>query len=317
MRIPFLVNMMTKLSAGGEFLSESERSNHVQYLLASQLPDGGFAGRDGGSDLYYTAFAVRSLAALGELQGEPANRVASYLQSHMQSSAALVDLVSLIFAGKLLEVSAGVEVFSGLPNDWTHRFAKLLETFRRPDGGYAKTAEGMASSTYHSFLVVLTFELLELPMVKPESLANFVLSQQRETGGFVEIRAAKRGGTNPTAAAVAILQVLDQEESSPHYVETIRAEVVRFLSEMQTSDGGLRANTRIPIDDLLSTFTGLLTLDMLNACSEVDLSAMKKFVEQLAQPEGSFCGAVWDEGTDVEYTFYGIGSKLLLHRLLH
>ena len=40
------------------------RRRHTDYLTAAQNPDGGFPGREGGSDLYYTGFALRSLAVL-------------------------------------------------------------------------------------------------------------------------------------------------------------------------------------------------------------------------------------------------------------
>ena len=33
------------------------RQRHLGWLLEQQNPDGGFSGREGGSDLYYTAFA--------------------------------------------------------------------------------------------------------------------------------------------------------------------------------------------------------------------------------------------------------------------
>ena len=77
---------------------------------------------------------------------------------------------------------------------------------------------------------------------------------------------------------------------------------------------GWIANTRIPIADLLSTFTGLLTLFDLNAPDAIQLPPARRFVESLAQPAGGFFAAAWDTAADVEYTFYGLGSLALLAR---
>jgi len=77
-------------------------------------------------------------------------------------------------------------------------------------------------------------------------------------------------------------------------------------------DGGLRANTRIPIADLLSTFTGLLTLQDLKAASEIDLDGLQTFAKSLELEDGGFRGAEWDPAHDVEYTFYGLGTLGLL-----
>jgi geranylgeranyl transferase type-2 subunit beta len=81
---------------------------------------------------------------------------------------------------------------------------------------------------------------------------------------------------------------------------------------MQTDEGGLRANTRIPIADLLSTFTGLLTLQDLGGAAEIDFDQVRRFVTSLELEDGGFHGAQWDPAHDVEYTFYGLGTLGLL-----
>ena len=93
----------------------------------------------------------------------------------------------------------------------------------------------------------------------------------------------------------------------------IREHTLDFLVEMQTDEGGLRANTRIPIADLLSTFTGSLTLIDLNGLDEIDVAAARRFAESLQIESGGFHGAEWDTAHDVEYTFYGIGCLAILN----
>jgi geranylgeranyl transferase type-2 subunit beta len=94
--------------------------------------------------------------------------------------------------------------------------------------------------------------------------------------------------------------------------DEVRDDTIAFLAEMQNDEGGLRANTRIPIADLLSTFTGMLTLIDLGGLDEIDVDAARRYVKSLERDDGGFQGAVWDPARDVEYTFYGLAALALL-----
>jgi geranylgeranyl transferase type-2 subunit beta len=302
----YLEELTIRLATGVGELDEECRRRHTAYLLAAQRLDGGFGGREGGSDLYYTGFALRSLAVLGELYGPVAERVAGFLKERLSGRESIVDFLSLIYGAMLLESSAGIDIFSGIDRGWRDAVATELERLRRDDGGYAKAAEGQASSTYHSFLVLLCLQLLDRPLPQPERLIAFLDSQRSDDGGFREIRAGKRAGTNPTAAAIGILRILDAID------DATREDTIEFLAEMQTDEGGLRANTRIPIADLLSTFTGTLTLIDLGGLDAIDVRAARRYARSLERELGGFHGAVWDEASDVEYSFYGLGALALL-----
>ncbi|REK15874.1 MAG: beta-hydroxylase [Planctomycetota bacterium] len=304
----YLVELPTRLATGLERTDEVWRTRHANYLRHWQRADGGFPGREGESDLYYTSFALRAMGLLGALEGDVADRAAGFLRSRLAGEVPVVDFLSLIYSAMTLRFAAGVDVFSARPADWPQRVAAALEQLRRPDGGYAKTSQGHAGSVYHSFLVVICQQLLEVDTPEPEKLVEFVRSRRRPDGGFVEMNVMKRSGTNPTAAAVALLKIFDRVD------EGLRDGAIEFLLDAQSDEGGLRANSRIPIADLLSTFTGLLTLDDLEALDEVDLTAARRFVDSLQLPEGGFQGAAWDPGHDVEYTFYGLGATALLTR---
>jgi geranylgeranyl transferase type-2 subunit beta len=302
----YLEDLTLRLATGIAELPEPVRQPHARYLLAAQRADGGFAGREGGSDLYYTGFALRSLAMLGELYGPPAEKAAAFLRSKLAGQESIVDFLSLVYGAFLLQNAAGIDIFAGADPNWRDSVAAALSKLRRPDGGYAKGAEGAASSTYHTFLVLLCLQLIDRQPERPEEIAAFLKSQHCDDGGFREIRASKRAGTNPTAAAIGALRILGNVD------EDTRLDVVEFLAEMQTEEGGLRANTRIPIADLLSTFTGLVTLQDLGGASQIDLAAVKRFAQSLAREEGGFRGAEWDPAHDIEYTFYGLGTLGLL-----
>lgn len=305
----YLEQLTIRIAEGVGQLREEERRRHTQYFLAAQKPDGGFGGREGGSDLYYTGFALRGLAVLGELYGEVAQQTATFLQSRLGGQESVVDFFSLIYGGMLLKSTAGVDVFASSQADWREQVAAWLETLRRADGGYAKGVEGQASSTYHSFLVVICLQLIEKLPPEPERLLAFLKSQLAEEGGFREIKVGKRAGTNPTAAAIATFKILGALD------EETRLDTIDFLLDMQTDEGGLRANTRIPIADLLSTFTGLTTLEDLGGLSDIDLAAAERFVRSLEREEGGFHAAAWDPAHDVEYSFYGLAALSLFARL--
>jgi geranylgeranyl transferase type-2 subunit beta len=187
--------------------------------------------------------------------------------------------------------------------------AGTLETFRTPDNGYAKAAGAAAGSTYHTFLVGLCYQLLGRSMARPAEVVHFIRSRQREDGGYVEIAPMRRSGTNPTAAAVGVLQMLGGSEGLE---EGEKAAVSGFLAAMPSVEGGFRANGRAPLADLLSTFTGLWTLDQLGSLGQVDTGAARDFAQSLEVAGGGFRGGVWDEHTDIEYTFYGLGALALL-----
>lgn len=302
----YLEDLTIRLAIAVAGLPEETRRRHANYVMATQRVDGGFGGREGESDLYYTGFALRSLAVLGELHGELADRAANFLRSRLTGRESIVDFLSLIYGAALLESAAGIDLFADSPDSWRDAVAAAMADLRRDDGGYAKGPEGMASSTYHTFLVLLCLQLIERPLPEPERIVKFIMSQQADEGGFREIRASKRAGTNPTAAAIGALRILDALD------DDIRESTIDFLCEMQTDEGGLRANTRIPIADLLSTFTGTLTLMDLGGADEIDLGAALRFAQSLELEQGGFHGAIWDTADDVEYSFYGLGCLALL-----
>jgi len=301
----YLAQMTFRLSAGATRFSESFCQRHAAYLIALQNPDGGFSGREGASDLYYTGFALRALALLGRLD-EVAGQAAEFLSRHCGRPLPAVDFVSLILSAVLLEAAAGIDVHARAGCDRNKTLEEHLQRFRRPDGGYAKTERSGASSTYHTFLAAACLELCGNKIPEPHRLAALIRSRQRPDGGFVELDALAHSGTNPTAAAVGLLKLMGFLD------ESTQSQSARFLLAMQNREGGLLANTRIPTADLLSTFAGLTALADLGALSVVDAAAARRYVASLEAAEGGFRGAAWDDRPDPEYTFYGLGSLALL-----
>ncbi|HEX4612423.1 MAG TPA: prenyltransferase/squalene oxidase repeat-containing protein, partial [Urbifossiella sp.] len=296
----------TRLLDGVERLPPPVRERTAAYVLGKQLPDGGWPGREGGSDIYYTGFALRSLAVLQALDPAVCAGAADFLRTRMAGSGSVIDLFSLVVSGYLVPLGGGPDVLAEAPPDWRERVGAVLESFRSPDGGFGKTPGAPHGSTYTSFLVVLCHELLGTPTPDAERLAAFVRGRRRDDGGYVEISAMRRSGTNPTAAGVGVLQILGALS------DEARAAVADFLAALPAPfEGGLRANDRIPAADLLSTFTGGWTLDQIGRPDRLDWPAVRDFALACEAAAGGFRGGLWDDRTDVEYTFYGLGTLAL------
>ncbi len=306
---PYLQDLNTRIAAGLARLPEPLRQRQMRYLASKQNADGGFSGRDGESDLYYTGFALRGLAALDALSPEICASAAGFLRGCLTKQTSVVDFFSFLYACVLIQATGGGDVLAGSPSDWPQRVAGALASFRTSDNGYNKSPGASSGSTYHTFLVGLCFELLGQTMPNPEDVIRFVQSRRREDGGYVEVAAMRRSGTNPTAAAIGILHLLQGPELSRDQLEP----TIEYLAEMPSMEGGLRANDRIPLADLLSTFTGCWTLEQLGALDRINLDQAFHFVKALELETGGFLGGAWDEATDVEYTFYGLGSMALLY----
>ncbi len=307
---PYLPRLTARLTDGLLRLPADVRARHADYLRAAQNGDGGFSGREGGSDLYYTGFGLRGLAVLDALTPEVCERAAGFLRTSLNQQTSVIDFFSLLYAALLVQTGGGPDVFASSPADWPKRVAATLESFRTADGGYAKSPEGGSGSTYHTFLVALCYQLLNRSLPDPAAIVRFVASRRREDGGYVEIGPMRRSGTNPTAAAVGLLQIVEPEVNG--LTPEVRDGVTNCLAGMVSPEGGLRANSRAPLADLLSTFTATWTLEQLGTLERIDGQQALRFARSVERPTGGFRGGLWDDGWDVEYTFYGLGVLGLL-----
>lgn len=319
MQQPYLFRLGARIQSGLLRLSEEFRDRHRQFILSRQLPSGGFSGRDvdlngqplfedgSEADLYYTSFAMRGLSSLGPLDEEPARLVAAWTKANAGRLGSVIDVVSWLYTALAIQAATGEDLLADAPSDWPDRLAGLLESVRVADGGYAKTPQGTAGSTYHSFLVALCYELIGRPLPDSGRLLEFIRKRQREDGGFVEIDQMRRSGTNPTAAAIALLKMFDAIEPE------VRERTIDFLHEVKGDDGGMQANTQIPFSDALSTFTGYLTCLDLDAPEVLPSPKLERFINELELKSGGFLAAGWDQVADVEYSFYALGTLGLLH----
>jgi len=321
-RQDYLAELDGRVSAGVASLPVRFRHRHAGYVLGRQNPDGGFSGRQGPSDVYYTGFGLRCADVLRIEEPTFWSRAAAFL-GNRSSPGDVVDVFSVLSSRALLR-RHGVSVETGEkkgasenpgghdgPGDTPSALRvteKGLEDFHTDSGGYAKPGDPQGS-VYHTFLVALSYQLMGREMPEQEAAVRFVRSHQQETGGFADLAGAgegKKAGVNPTAAAVGVLSMFDALD------EATATKAARFVLSMQRDDGGFAAHAEAPFSDLLSTFTAAVVLSRLGLARRARLGSMARFAGSLALPDGGFRGAAADDAGDVEYTYYGLGTLGLL-----
>jgi geranylgeranyl transferase type-2 subunit beta len=268
----------------------------TRFVQSCRQPDGGFRGRRGGSDPYYTDFALRVLAWLAP---QDMGQVANLLNAELTGSPSqdVVACFNLLHIRRLLEHRA---VGNPMPFvDWL--FQRLL-----PCGGFARSTDDPRVSAYHTFLGALCFQMLGVEMPETVEAIEAIQSLRRPDGGYAELAGQSRSQTNATAAAIGFLAM---HGAVPPEQAT---ETARFLAGMQSVEGGLKSHVAAQSADLLSTFTGSLTLAGIGGWDLIDASRTARFVRAAADPRGGFRASADDETPDVEYTYYGVGTLALL-----
>ncbi len=296
--LPYLVSLNQRLAEAAAQWPAESTAPHARFILSRMGADGGFIGRAGASDLYYTAFALRALTLLGAFDDDARAAAAAYL--HAQTAGDTIAAVSLLFSRWM---ATGASVMRQEPH--VGAVVAGLESLRTPDGGYAK-APGGSASTYHTFLAALCYDLLGRAAPGADEIAAFIRSRRRDDGGFAELARMPRSSVNPTAAAAALLA------ATGNFDEILLDDAADFLTGVQRPDGGWPASGRAPASDLLSTFTALLTLSDLGTADRADLPGAARFMHACRADDGGFGAVPDDPAADVEYTFYGLGAAVIL-----
>lgn len=290
------MGLQRKLREGLGRLGQGFRCRHGRFAASAQASDGGFAGRDGGTDLYYTHFALRAADVLG-LEGadEFWTAAAEFLNGVENPVPGVVECYCEAFSRAVLARM----VETGRPTGQDEGREALLEDVCRGELPGSGHPEGL-------YRVFLAYTALELLGCSPpaEAVARFVTGRRCADGGFGDTRDAERGSLNPTAAGVMLLCRCGREDDA--------AGAGEFLAGLQRDDGGFPAHPDAPASDLMSTFTALVALEELGAVDRVKLGAAARFARKLAADEGGFLGAPGDHEVDIEYTFYGLGVIGLL-----
>lgn len=267
---------------------------HAKSVVAFRRARGGFAGRAGDDDLYYTDFAVRALHALGRLDAD--------IAAHADAFARGVEPRGIIDVANRLSIALLTDRVAPDERD----LLDVVQSHRNADGGYGKTPLATAGSTYHTFLAVACHDALGVSVPQRRSVGRFLRSRLQGDGGFGETGLARRGSTNPTAAAVATGMMLGLRSGRA------ARRVGKFMASMRDESGGWRASALSPCADIMSTYTGLTTLSALGTADRSVVTLARAFCGACERNGGGFGAMPLDTGVDVEYTYYGLGVRGLL-----
>ena len=319
MRARYLDKLEQTLRAGLQLLPRQLVQNTVSFTLGKQCPEGGFPNRAGQPDIYYTAFALRLLSLHADFDGELIRPTLRWLESlDIAQFSTLANLYSYIQC-LVIAISLGNPA---LAEKWERTRSELISALlehRTENGAFAARPGSSSASVYHTFLGLLGCELLELPWESAPNLSRWLQSRQNADGGYADIETIRTSGTNPTAAAVAIWQITGTAfDIGP-------ARVRNFLRKVYIPHFGFTAHPRMPVPDLLSTFTALWTLYTLGDTAFIAADSLTAQVSHLQDRYGGFLAGPAEflelapdsqdndrPGADVEYTFYGLASLALL-----
>ncbi len=290
------LDMRRAVNRASEALGES--ADAARAFLRRQLaPDGGFQGRDGRSDLYYTVFGLEASLALEA--GVPCDRVADYLGRFGTGES--LDFVHLAC---LARCRANISGICGEAMDARTRrdMAEHLQLYKAQDGGFNAAAHAERGSAYGSFLALGAFQDLGIDCPNPDGMAASIQSLQMPDGGYANEATMTASATAATAAAICILHYMDR---------AIPDSAVHWLREQAHPQGGFTA-IRLPtgplIPDLLSTATALHALSLAGALADDTREKHLDYLDTLWTSQGGFRGHWADDVVDCEYTYYGLLS---------
>ena len=280
------LQMLSAASRAKTILGDSS-SLVANFLFGCLNDDGGFTGREGQSDLYYTVFALEALLALGEeLEHE---KILSYLESF--GAGENLDFVhSACLARSLANLTNEInkDVRQGLLHN--------IENARCEDAGYSHAGRH-CGSIYGCFFATCCYQDLKAHLPDKKELLNFVKSLRQPCGGYANQLSAPLPNSSSTAAAMTILKSFNQPVTDSS---------AKWLLDNCYRQGGFCVAQNVPIPDLLSTATVLHALRVNN----IDITDIRQncldFVNSLRTGDGGFCASFADKTPDCEYTYYGL-----------
>jgi len=293
-------------SSAKKHLDDDAINGIARFVMSKMNEDGGFQGRSSSSDLYYTFFALASLAGLGV--SKPVSPAISYVNKIDASRLGFIDLYCLActkpmlaylrlpdkFKALALLTARKSGMFAGRP---VKDILGRLEGFRSKDGGYNQnTRDSRHGTVYASFLACQAYENLGLDIPDKNGILNSLEDLKASDGGYANQPDMAFGTTTATAAAAIIKLHLENKSS--------RA-AAKWLLGQQLPSGGFRASPHTPIADMLSTATAVLALRQMGHKFE-SRQEIIDFVEAHWDDSGGFFGSALDPVCDCEYTFYGL-----------
>lgn len=301
--------MFGAASSASKRLDDDAIARIADYVMSRLNSDGGFRGKGEQSDLYYTFFALATLAALGV--SAPLSKVTGtdlYLKGIDAERIGFVELYCLAFSRSILKylgLPAGLRKLSLsstirkklLLGKTAKQVLGGLEQYRSMDGGYNQNIMNSEHGTaYAAFLMCQACDSMGMDLPESNRILESLEHLKSFDGGYANLPGMPHGTTTATAAAGILMRHLDGKAPG---------DVAEWLLAQRLSSGGFRASPQAPIADVLSTATVVFALKHMGR----DLGSPKKtisFVEKHWGESGGFFGSALVRDCDCEYTFYAL-----------
>lgn len=266
------------------------------FIKTQYCPDGGFAGRDGSSDIYYTMFGLSCAAALNLRL--PNGQIECYLRNIEPEKLDLPHLLCLVKCHTALfrlQHPALTRVAGHSSNMRKFFFrGALLDAAKNM---LEHDSSNMLMGAYGWFLRMNLAQDCGLEVPGWSAVADLLEIFRKPDGGFSNFPETVTASTNATVAAVLLKRQLTGE---------IDERALRWISGQVSTDGGFKAFPAAAVSDLLSTATSLFALNFCGMLDKNSRNTAKNYIFSTWLESGGFAG-IPDEGTaDCEYTFYGL-----------
>jgi geranylgeranyl transferase type-2 subunit beta len=292
------------LQEGILHLSHGLKDRTANYVVSKRMADGGYPGRFGKSDPYYTDFALRTLSLT---RPEEIRNPATI--AYAKRDDAITDIPECLNRLSIAKICD-----APLPRS----AGNCLYRHRLASGCYCRSVIPDVPSAYCTFLGTICEDILEVDHRNSwMDSADAILKLQIADGGFTDTGSDAKSQTNPTSAAVGYLVQAslfepDLMNARGADFEAVMDRAGDYLLDMQAKDGGFLAHAQAPYPDLLSTFTALATLTAIDRVRQINLKKHVQFTGALADANGGFHSCIADAGSDIEYTYYGLGCLALI-----
>ena len=288
--------MLQAAAAATDLLGDSAQLV-IDFTRSCANLDGGFNGRSQNSDLYYTVFALETLAAL---QADmPTDGIQKYLTPFQAG-----DDLDLIHLACLARCWANLPAQQFSPA-LRQKIQQNLQKFRAADRGYQISPHQSHGSAYGCFLALGTSQELisaanspnESALPATDDLTSCLESLHGSSGGYCNDPSIQLPSTSATAAAITVLSHLNQPIDSAD---------LDWLLAQQHPDGGFCAIKDLPIPDLLSTATAIHALAQAQLPLDKIAESSLDFINSLWDGHGGFAATTADSTIDCEYNFYAL-----------
>jgi hypothetical protein len=279
------VKMMNTLQKGINRLSSDANGKIGKYIESRMTRHYLFMNKSGEEDIYYTAFGWMLSYLFGiTIYCEQARR---QLQNMAIDCGDLIQYAAYIRSGMLLDLLSG--------NYGRLLFNSVIPSTKAGTTAFSSFPHNDFRSPYSTFIRLSLLEDMNCKIHdKKEMTAPLAAYRVSATGGYSNIAGNGAASVNATSAALSVIGQLDGYALNDD---------VDYLYRSQDDSGGFSVSENTPFPDILSTATALFVLNCYGVTPRV---GPVHFIEAHWLESGSFAPALFEETSDIEYTFYGL-----------